>query len=236
MRTALCLSGQPRSVSQAFPFIQKNIIEPNSPDVYVHAWVDEHIRGSKPLAACGAIASDTIPENIEDVILDLYHPVDYIFEEQIQFDTKDYHERKAPMIKPQNSMSQWYSAKECFSMIDTEKYDRVFRMRFDWAITVPVIVGEYMNAILCPNDCPHPNGINDQFAVGPTEHMRIYMSLFDHIDDIYRSGVRYCDEQLLHAHLTNNEIYMHKVDIPYNIIRYSEDLHGRYEGEFYEGP
>ena len=236
MNVALCLSGQPRSVERAYPYILENIILPNDADVFVHAWADDRLRGGQPLAACGAIASDVIPENIEDVIINLYEPEDYIFEEQIEFDVKNYNERKAPMIKPQNSQSQWFSVRECFNLIDETKYDVIIRARFDWALKDKVYVSDYpLPTIKCPNDCPHPGGINDQFAFGHTEDMMIYGSLFDHMDYVYNvQGVRYCDEQLLFRHLQNHGIICSPQTFNYEIMRFAPDLHGRYEGDFYE--
>lgn len=235
MKVALCLSGQPRSVEQAFPYIKENIIKPNNPDIYVHAWVDENIRGGLPLNAGGHLASNPIPENIDDIILNLYGPTKYKFEEQIEFEDKNYNERKAPMIKPKNSQSQWYSVKQAFSLIE-ERYDAIIRMRFDWGIKIPIRVKDYnLDVVTSPNDCPHYKGINDQFAFSIHDHMMVYAQLYDHIDYIYNEqGIRYCDEQMLVQHLENFGIGINPVKIPYEIIRHQEKKHQKFEGDFYE--
>ena len=46
-KIALCLSGQPRFVEQAFPNIYKTLIEPNNPDVFYHCWHDGESPGKK---------------------------------------------------------------------------------------------------------------------------------------------------------------------------------------------
>lgn len=237
MNIALCLSGQPRSVEQAYPYIKKNVLDIVDPDVYVHAWVDDNIRGSKPLTAYGAISSDTIPENIEEVIEELYNPMECIYEEQIQFDGSKYYANKAPLTKPEFSLSQWYSVRECFKQVPMGRYDYLIRMRFDWGIKTPLnaFIATEFTEVICPNDCPHPGGFNDQFAIGPEQAMFTYSRLYDHIDEIYESGIRYCDEQLMGAHMRNGpHFYFVPKQIDYEIIRYAPDLHGRYEGEFYE--
>ena len=59
--------------------------------------------------------------------------------------------------------------------------------------------------------CAH----NDQFAWGPADQMRIYSSLYDHISWLYESGVDFCSEVLLTAHLIN-----HRIDITYENIQF----------------
>lgn len=40
MKTALCISGQMRTYERAYPFIKKHLLDPLSPDVFIHTWTD----------------------------------------------------------------------------------------------------------------------------------------------------------------------------------------------------
>ena len=91
MRTALCLSGQPRNIKMGFPYINKFLIQPFKSDVFVHTWVNPEDVGKKIYHPVNNnVLSDPIEENVGDIILDLYHPICWKFEKQIQFDPKDF--------------------------------------------------------------------------------------------------------------------------------------------------
>ena len=224
MKVAVCISGQPRNVQSTYPLIYENLIEPNNADVFVHSWIDPNFIGRRPVSSGGVIASDVIPANIDQIILDLYQPKAHIFESQIEFDGSKYEERKYPQIKPKNSISQRYSVFRSISLALTHDiYDCIVRIRFDWALGVPIEVVDFdLTHLVCPNDCPHPNGINDQFGFGNTDVMMYYAGLYYNIDNLYDAGLPFCDEILLYYHMIGNGIEISPVHIPYEIRRGSD--------------
>lgn len=221
MKVALCISGQPRNVERGFPFIKDNIIDVNDPDVFIHAWVDDSIIGPEIRNSGNHIASSPIPSDIDDIILKLYCPVDYIFEPQREFDERDYNIHRFPGIVPKNSLSQRFSVRESIYLaLEHSAYDVIIRMRFDWAIGVPVDMRSFdTSRIIVPSGCPHPGGLNDQFAFSNTSNMVHYANLYDDIDVIWRGGVSFCDELLLAAHLNRWGVPFKEVYFPFDILR-----------------
>ena len=231
MKIALCISGQPRSVAATFPFIDRHIIQPNQPDVFIHSWIDDNIKGHIPIAANGLMASDVVPHDIEEVILRLYKPTTAIFEPQRRFDEKDYNERKETYIKPKNSLSQRYSIQKSIELATQHStYDIIIRMRFDFAIRKTINAANFpLDKITTPNDCPWPGGINDQFAIGNQANMVWYSNLFDAIDDLYHvHNLSFCDEVLLAKHLSLGGIETNPVHIPYTMYRCNGASNERY--------
>jgi hypothetical protein len=221
MKIALCISGQPRNVQITYPHIYENLIEPNNADVFIHSWIDDNMIGRKPVSSGGIIASDVIPSNIDELILDIYHPKFHIFEPQMEFDGSKYEERKYPQIKPKNSISQRYSVfRSILLALTHDIYDCIIRIRFDWAIGIPIEVMNFeLSHLTCPDDCPHPSGINDQFGFGNADVMMTYGGLYHNLDKLYNSGLPFCDEILLYNHITANGIKINPIHIPYQIVR-----------------
>lgn len=229
MKTALIISGQPRSVEQTFPFIKENIIDINKPDVFIHTWNDRNLIGRQPVSSGGVVASTPIPADILTIIDKLYQPVWFAAEIPREFDELNYNERKYPQIKPRNSLSQRYSVKRSFSFVD-ESYDAVIRMRFDWAIHTPINVADLpLDCVTVPNDCPHMGGINDQFAVSNYTNMKVYTELFDAIPQLYQSGIPFCDEILLGQHLIRRRVPINPIKIDYHLQRDNSRLDERHD-------
>lgn len=244
MRVALCISGQPRSVARVYPAIYENIIAPNNADVYIHSWIDDNIKGKKPVAAGGHVASDTIPHNIEKIILDLYKPKNYIFEPQIEFDEKNYNERKLQSIRPKFSISQRYSIMKSIGLTEGVEYDAIIRMRFDWKIHNRIDVQQLpLQMVTTPNDAPHFHmlqtglplfGVNDQFAVGNAYVMRKYGDMYNHIEDIFNAdNLPFADELMLSYYLEHMlQIQLNKIPIGYTIVRRDNNNWTQYSEEF----
>lgn len=235
MKIALCFAGQPRSVEAAYGYYEQFVFKPNVAkhhiDTFIHSWIDPSILGKKPISAGGIPASDPIPENIDKIILSLYQPADYVFSEQLQFDPKNYNERKYPQIKVHYSLSQRYSVMQSINLAieyatkNNFTYDYIIKSRFDWVMKTPVDF-EYLlehtplsTHILAPNDCPHPGGLNDHFAIGIQNSMEIYGNLYNHLEEHYNNGIAFCDELLLAAHLQKYNAPYYPLHIPYTIIR-----------------
>lgn len=233
MRVALCISGQPRSVELAFPSIYENIMVPNNPDVYIHSWIDDSIKGKKPITAGGDVACDTIPDDIDSIILKSYNPKKYIFEKQLEFDEKNYNTKRLEYIRPKYSISQKYSIMKSIELALDEHYDAIIRMRFDWNIHKKFDVTTLpLNHLTAPNDAPHlhilPNGmplrgINDQFAVGDMHVMKCYASIYSQMEHIFNTvDIPFADEFYLSYYMQHmNNIPINTIPIEYNIIRHT---------------
>lgn len=219
MKIALCFSGQPRSVEETFPYIEEHILNRFSPDIYAHVWYDDAWVGKRIVSAGGVVATNPIKDNVIHKIQTLYQPKRLLIDSPKVFDEKEYSSRKFPQIKPQNSLSQRYSIQKAFELIDSS-YDVVIRMRFDWAIQTMIELPTVFGKILMPNDCPHNDGVNDQFAIGPTNLMKVYCNLYDNIDRLfYNDGVVFCDEILLYKHLKQYNVPIHLMPIQYHLQR-----------------
>lgn len=227
MKVALCISGQPRSVIETFPYIKEHILDVNNPDVFVHSWIDAEAKGKRYVAACGDSASFPIPDNVPEVISDLYKPTVAKYQPQIQFDELNYATNKFMFIRPANTLSQNYSKQQVFQLLKLygKEYDAVIRMRFDWAIQTPIDASTVdLNAITMPNDCPHHRGYNDQFAIGNSTNMQIYGHLYDAMPDLFNvQNVPFCDEVLLFQHLENNNVPVNLIQIGYFLNRGPQD-------------
>lgn len=228
MKTALIISGQPRSVETTFPFIKENLLDINKPDVFVHAWNDRSMIGRQPVSSGGVVASEPIPDTIIHIIDTLYNPKVMKLETPRVFDELDYNERKYPQIKPRNSLSQRYSVLQSFNLID-EPYDAIIRIRFDWAIHTPISVADLpLDCVTLPDDCPHMGGVNDQFAISNYTNMKVYSELFTAIPELYRNGIPFCDEILLGQHLARRRIPVNLMKIDYHLQRDNAKLSERH--------
>jgi hypothetical protein len=228
MKVAVCVSGQPRNVEKAYhEHILPNLLELNQPDVFVHCWFDPAQAGKPYINAGGHVASTPIPERIDQVIRRLYQPTMTIFQKQIEFDEKDYNERKYPGIVPFYSLSQRYSIfhaemlKRQWERDRKFVYDAVVRLRFDYALHDKIHASEFdMEYLNLPNRCPHPNSVDDTFAISSSPNMDIYASLHTYIDEYYREdGITFCDELLLAHHLQKHDVSVRKHNISYDLMR-----------------
>ena len=230
-RVAVCISGQPRSVEQGFEFINKHVIQPNQADVFIHTWQPTATEAFiNPVN--GSEVGDAVGAGITNTILDLYEPHGVIFDVQFPFDEKDYNDRAYPGMKASWMLSMWYSVQmanwlKCNAEDEFgPKYDAVFRMRFDWALTDDLAVeNTASDVITVPSDCAHRAGINDQFAVGSSKNMDIYSNLYDHIEEYYRQdGQPFCNEILLKHHLTKQGVEIHPISMGYGLIRSADRI------------
>ncbi len=227
MRTAVCISGQPRNVEAGLEFIKPHLLKPNKPDVFIHVWWDEDVVGTQIVNAGGHVASRMVRPGTLDYIMEKYNPIMMEFEEQIQFDEKNYNENKYPGITPFFSLSQRYSiwkSHELKRMHEEKrgfKYDAVMKVRFDWAVYNPIYVENFdLSVINAPDRNPHPNGLDDTFAVSSSENMDIYSRLYFDIDEYYNEdGIPFCDELLLHHHLQKHGLGTATHPIKYDLLR-----------------
>ena len=226
MKVAICISGEPRNVHKGFAHIEPQLLVHNDCDVFIHVQFDPERVGKSYINAGGHVASVPLEANILDEIQRLYKPVHMLSEPPKDIDERNYVERAYPAIKPLSSLRQKYSAmiahklrREHTERTGTE-YDAVIRLRFDYALQSPIIADKFdLSVVNVPNRCPHRGGIDDTFAIGNEVNMNVYGELFNHIQELYDSGVPFCDEILLGQHLAKNNIPVKLHNISYDLIR-----------------
>lgn len=197
-KTCLLLSGLPRSVEASYQNIQKNIIYPNDPDIFIHTWIDP----DDPLAA---------------KIIDLYKPKGIIMEK-----LRSWNNSHINMDRMMNSYakayerkyfvdalySAWFSIqqsnllKEQYRLENDIVYDCAIRARLDINYNMPVqCCGYDQDKINVSNRGLPEDMVEDLFGFGPNHLMNIYCSAFNLIDHIHtirdkKDGV-FCGEVLL---------------------------------------
>jgi hypothetical protein len=226
MITAVCISGQPRSVKRGFAYIEPHLLAHNECDIFIHTWFDEKQIGHPYINAGGHVASDPVEANVLAEIRRLYKPIRMESEPQIDFDERNYAERAYPAINPFASLSQKYSSMRAHELRREhaertgKKYDAVVRLRFDYALRTHIFIDKFdLSAVNVSNRCPHRGGIDDTFAIGNEANMNVYGELFNHIQETYDAGVPFCDEILLGQYLAKNGIPIKLHHIEYDLIR-----------------
>lgn len=198
VKIALCISGQPRSVDLAFPFVKKNILDGNDVTVFTFSWGKDTDDGNKK-------------------IVELYKPARSVVVEQIVPDLSKY--TRFPPPQPNwkvkdpklSTWSQLYAIQRCnelkseHELTSKIKFDWVIRTRFDFAINALIPFNELDNSKLYIPNCrmtPARDFGNDQFAFSSSKNMDEYSRCFEHIEEFYESGVQYMCEDFMGANWT----------------------------------
>lgn len=209
MKIAFCFSGQLRNVYSTYEqWFRPNVIDVNKEhdiDFFGHSWFDKNSVGSVYKAANrvrdAVDANAPVPHNIIQQIYDCYNPVAIKLQRQVEFDEKDYNDRKLPDAVPLNGLSRAcsiFKVAELKRQHETDNnfvYDVVVFTRYDFQLKEPFnfsMVKE--QAVYHPGYSPH--GFNVCYAMGPSQIMDYYSALYPNIDKVYRSGVVWCDELL----------------------------------------
>ena len=180
-RIAVCLSGIPHHPRQNLRFIRNFLAESNV-DVFFHFWQGED----------------------EDFIVSMLEPKAYLFEPGDAAPDAPRLTGSATRVSPQRAAattSMFYSVKRANELkraYEEEhgfRYDVVVRMRADFFSTKPLVdVIEHIRyqqtgweRTLYLPDMAHGAGINDQLALGTSDTMDAYASMYDHLEQ-YASG------------------------------------------------
>ena len=223
MRIALCISGQPRFIKEAFPYIKKNIIDCNeSIDVFMHCWFDENEVGKRFSNTSdttreqgnGVIESDTIT-----LLKKLYKPINIHFEAQVDFTNRIKPEYTATRDKtnPFATFSMWESIKRCNdlkSKYETENnfvYDAVIRCRYDLKIESPVvIVGLADQTLYTSYHNPRTDIVEDILFYGKSGVLDTISLMIDQLDANFRKINRWGNESLLAVHCQTNNVTVNR--------------------------
>lgn len=164
-KIAVCLSGQPRTWRHCVDS-QRALLQRFDVDYYLHSW------------------DDVVQSERTDLIA-AYAPVDAIFEPRPDFTLQQAALvrvfPKAPLV---HVFDMTYGVKQALYMAlnSGRPYDFYARARydlmFDGALDPIQLAPDTLNAF----DWGHPSCIDDMFAIGNAEVMRIYAGFYDWID------------------------------------------------------
>lgn len=211
MKIALCLSGQPRFVKEAYPYIKQNIIDRYDTDVFCHFWYDDNIENYQ--CKFGDTEHDLnwakyrLAKDVKDQVLDLYKPKKYSYQSPIEFQnanidtTKSFEKYFGNIQKEEfkyfhirNSHSMWYSVlqsnllKEQYRFETNTKYDVTIRSRFDLQIGVPLQLEKLdMNLVYYEEMGQPDNMVSDWFNFSNNDNMNVYSSIFLYWNYLYKS-------------------------------------------------
>ena len=195
MKIAMTISGQPRQYAAGFLECKKWFLDKYDIDVYLHSWIDKKFYKYDFFDEGKLQNTYTADENTYSEILELYKPKDYLFEKAINFDATDIKGSNNQRLNSQLGM--WMSLKRAWDLLEESgiKYDYVIRTRFDLQFTDHVIEScplisnitqldpNQVNLFDYHNDNHRKLNVNDLFAIGGYDVMKVYHNLF--IDQIY---------------------------------------------------
>lgn len=227
MRTAICISGQPRCAKEGYEYLKTSILDRNENcDIFVHAWIDHSKVGQRYHFGHPALV---LPDT-DKMVLDLYKPVKHEFELQQPFDDHKYdpgpYGDSCPnyMIFTVQSMFYGWSRvnamRKAYEEENKFQYDCVVRIRFDLALSTPFIFSEYdLNSIWCKNCCMHePGCMNDHFAFSNRENMDVYLSIHNHLDEATKD-CPFCPEVVLGRYFKLRNVPVTQIPIESYVIR-----------------
>lgn len=217
MKIALCLSGQTRFVEQCYnEILYPYVLKDNNIDIFIHTWdIDESQINKQFINGGGHSLGPIITENQIQKTLNLYNPVSYKVEPQIQFDSNKFPERTLPGIKSDYLYSMFYSIyqsnklKSEYEKKNNFKYDWVIRSRFDVKLNSRINFEEFDNNVINnPSGCfDSENGYTDCFAFSNSKNMNIYSNVYNHIDDCMNDPtLQLCGEYILKRWININNI------------------------------
>ncbi len=229
-KIAICLSGQPRYISDGYLNLNREILSKYDVDFFIHTWFDPNYVGSKfdfsPLNSYNRSGIWEI--NTIEKINELYQPLKIYYEPQKQFNIYNdvSYEKQSPIALYSMYYSIWKSneLKKEYENKNNFKYDCVIRTRFDIKL-------DYFNLDLDKIDLnkiyvsgeinPYPN---DQLAISNSGNIDYYSELYNKIEYYHNNGyTEFVNEKILKHHLIdvgNKEIHFSEKDELYcNIIK-----------------
>lgn len=173
-------------------------------------------------------------ENIWSYAADAYFYTDHDpevighFEARVKF-TKDqnvnwypdpfqhhrYHDRKAPENTYYQTMRQWHCGFIGFNLIP-QGYDIYVRIRPDIIFNGKLDFHEFdcsQKVIYIPQGNDYW-GINDQFAFGNHEVMKIYYSVYQNHHELWHEGTTFCSELMQLRNLEKNGVQIKRFGTP----------------------
>lgn len=217
MRTAVCFSGELRSIDKCLPLIQTNILN-NLPeyDLFYFTWKDDrHIKKLQLF--------ENHP-NIKSIVL----------EDRKIFDLNIFTNKKIRgevdlmgMLRQLYCLKRVNEIKNDYSSLHGVKYDWVIRIRPDIFIVdnTSFTIDENMdgNKVYIPNHDNH-HGYNDRFYVSSDQNMNVLCSRIDDLMEYAEIGGILHYEKFFKFVVDINGIDVERIDLRFNLLRPSGEM------------
>lgn len=226
LNIAHILSGQPRSLDQAYPTWKKHLYDRYSTRVVGHMWFNPSLNGQRYRISRPEFQAIQLPETLDILSknyrfggrIDLPQPFPTSFYSTIQPNDPGF-------INAIQSM--WYSRMKAYREYETrDKYGLV-----DWVVLSRIdlnIKSDFHFEDLDPNvlytyhDCKHTDYcLNDHFAIGTPKIMAQYCNLYTEMYTLYAQGVSFCSETLLGAYIQQLGIKSAHYNLDYRTVEYT---------------
>jgi len=242
MKTAILITGHPRTYQKTVDHLFKNCILQNSSDVYISVWSENEDGSSVDVdrlcAVYGALAASVSSSKEHENDREKFHRLHRIGD---CFDTniRAYLSLKTNGNKHIDRIrSQWYRVKCGMELIEnTKKYDVVMRTRFDIRYNAPI----HFDSVDCSSSRYYVPSLlesvrqdhfvycglttpvmTDHWCYGSWESMMKYGCLYDNILPMYQNeNIPICNAEEMFAYFMltriGTEHYINSV--PYELVR-----------------
>jgi hypothetical protein len=184
MRVALCISGELRRVKTFFPAIERHILEPYNPDVFISTWdMPSGIPTSVALTERDPAKLATFDETV-----DMYKPLG-TYRQKYDEEIKKYL-KSVGNTPTDNLLCMSFHIMKSLTLamertqLTGQLYDVIVRYRFDYAVKIKFEDFDMSN-INIPAEHGY-GGYQDQFAFGGTNAMMTYGLWFPNLPIIER--------------------------------------------------
>src|ERR1039457_6129089 len=198
---ALCLSGHFRSYEKTFDTLQKSIIGPFNPDIFIFSWENlgfDGVRGD------GHLSKTTL--DIKK-INKLYNPKKILIEPSKNWNATKYISRMGSGLRhPEILFGMFYGVyksnqlKISFENENNFCYDIVIRVRPDIYFENSLNIDELKKCQESPSiyfpKFGNYSGLNDQFCFGSSSEMNLYSELYNNLDKYFDSGCLWHSETM----------------------------------------
>jgi hypothetical protein len=233
VKIALCLTGQPRFVSECYPYIYENLIRPNGiEDVFAHIWFNKEMcNKSYKYGGAGGWEHQRISELSLDMINYYYKPKTLEVEapklwKASHIDFSENAVKLGALVEPDNAMirlpsdciSMWASIhkvnqiKQMYEWENDIRYDYVIRLRTDIILTKPILLDSLdPNTVHASDLGQPPNHVSDWINISNSRNANIasnILSEYDHLiqDFFLPKKIVWSNEQLLWRTLVEHSI------------------------------
>lgn len=231
-RIALCLSGQPRSIKEAYPCIKKNLIDTNQQvDVFLHCWYNNEEIGkqfSNTSETTREEGINIVEDNVPNWLKKMYQPVATLVEVQEDFSSKVKQEYLAARDKtnPFATFSMWTSIQRCNDLKKQYEndnnfiYDIVVRCRYDVALETPIVITDTETELHTSGYNSKTDIIEDIIFYAPSDTMDFICNLPEYLDSSFQTLQKWNNEALFYTYTaTKNILVIRHPEWRFTLIR-----------------
>jgi len=218
-RIAICISGLARTYKKTIDnFKSKVLTGGHDYDIFLSTWseIDSKTTTEFVIRHCKVDKG-----NISNSALNCYNPKTLEIEKQFKWDKKlvdKFNKNKRPDCYVPSTLFMFYKiwrADLLRRKIEKEfkfTYDIVVRTRFDMSMTKSIVYDLQNHDILMPKMTSSKcnifgmKWINDTFAIGTSDSMRIYSDLHLHLEEIFNSHIPFQPEIMLNEWIERNKL------------------------------